>query len=134
MTADGKGKKSTVLAAFAEVLALLEQGKKVAVLNLSFVMNNGQAPPDPAEVKTTCDLLKKIASYGVSISAAAGEQPVCPGTWHSVSCISAALEMQCSWCVFASSVLWMELYQQQRLQVRSICPGACCLVLDTQSV
>jgi subtilisin family serine protease len=73
MTADGKGKKSTVLAAFAEVLALLEQGKKVAVLNLSFVMNNGQAPPDPAEVKTTCDLLKKIASYGVSISAAAGE-------------------------------------------------------------
>jgi hypothetical protein len=73
MSADGKGKKSTVLAAFREVLAMLEQGKKIAVLNLSFVMNNGQAPPDAEEVKTTCDLVKQIASYGVSTTAAAGK-------------------------------------------------------------
>jgi hypothetical protein len=73
LAANGKGTKSTVLAAFDEVLALLEQGKKIAALNLSFVMTNGQAPPDPLEVQTTCDLLKKISAYGVSTTACAGE-------------------------------------------------------------
>ncbi|WIA37084.1 hypothetical protein OEZ86_014056 [Tetradesmus obliquus] len=72
MSAEGKGKKSTVLEAFREVVAMLEAGRKIAVLNLSFVMSTGDAPLDPEDFKVTCDLLKQIAGYGVSTSAAAG--------------------------------------------------------------
>lgn len=51
---------------------MLEAGRKIAVLNLSFVMSTGDAPLDPEDFKVTCDLLKQIAGYGVSTSAAAG--------------------------------------------------------------
>jgi hypothetical protein len=73
---DGSGMLSTIYTALAHVLSLLKAGKRIAAVNMSLTMNDGQAPPDPASQEVTCSYIREIAAYGTAVIAAAGMLPL----------------------------------------------------------
>jgi hypothetical protein len=69
---DGAGTLSTIYTALAHVLTLLKSGKRIAAVNMSLTMNDGQVPPDAATQEVTCGYIKEITAYGTAVVAAAG--------------------------------------------------------------
>lgn len=69
----GSGMKSDIFRAFDVILQLLQQGAKIAAVNLSLVLNaNSQVPPPQADIEVMCGYVKQIAAYGTAVVAAAG--------------------------------------------------------------
>lgn len=73
----GSGMKSDVFRAFDAILTLLQQGAKIAAVNLSLVLNaNSQVPPAEADTESICGYVKQMAAYGTAVVAAAGMSKV----------------------------------------------------------
>lgn len=74
--ASGSGQLSNVMKAFDAILAMLQQGQKVVVVNISLAFNNPDnpnGPPSKANRDAICGYMQAIAAYGTIIGVAAGE-------------------------------------------------------------
>lgn len=67
----GSGALDAVYKAYAEVLARLQRGDKIAAINLSLGADVGG---DQNAISVECNWLSKIAAYGTAVAVAAGER------------------------------------------------------------
>jgi subtilisin family serine protease len=67
--AGGSGSLDIVYKAYAEVLARLQRGERIAAINLSL----GAAVGDQNAINTECSWVSRIAAYGTAVVVAAGE-------------------------------------------------------------
>ncbi|KAF6256959.1 peptidase S8/S53 domain-containing protein [Scenedesmus sp. NREL 46B-D3] len=66
--AGGSGSLDVVYKAYAEVLARLQRGERIAAINLSL----GAAVTDQNAIATECNWISRIAAYGTAVVVAAG--------------------------------------------------------------
>lgn len=66
---DGSGPLDGIYKGYAEIIARQQKGEKIIAINLSL----GSPVMDADSLKVECDWVKKLASYGTTVVAAAGE-------------------------------------------------------------
>jgi subtilisin family serine protease len=67
--AGGSGSLDIVYKAYAEVLARLQRGERIAAINLSL----GAAVSDQNAITAECNWISRIAAYGTAVVVAAGK-------------------------------------------------------------
>lgn len=67
---DGSGPLDGIYKGYAEIIARQARGEKIVAINLSL----GSPVMDADSLKVECDWVKKLASYGTTVVAAAGEK------------------------------------------------------------
>jgi hypothetical protein len=67
---DGSGPLDGIYKGYAEILARQQRGEKIVAINLSL----GSPVMDADSLAVECDWVRKLASYGTAIVAAAGER------------------------------------------------------------